>query len=61
MIHGFIIGQVEDRALMARFVPGIEKPKLIPIDSVSILKAAVRADRIQCLQFADEIANFLNT
>lgn len=61
LIHGFIVGQHGDRALMVRMVPGEKKPKLYPVDSVLILKAAVRADRIQCLQFASEIFKFLTT
>jgi hypothetical protein len=59
LIHGFIVSQQGDKAVMVRLVPGLEKPKLFAVDSLSILKAAVRADSIQAMAFASEIAKFL--
>ena len=55
LIHGFIISQEGHRAVMARIVPGVEKPKLFPVDSLMILKAAVRADQISAMPFASEV------
>jgi len=34
-------------------------PKLFGVDSISFLKAAVRADAIQAMAFAMELSNFL--
>ena len=61
LIHGLIVSQASDRAVMVRLVPGIKQPKIFPVDSISILKAAVRADGIQAMSFAAEISKFLAT
>jgi len=59
LIHGFIVSQHGDKAVMVRMVPGVKKPKLFPVTTVSILKAAVRADRIQAQSLAMDVSNSL--
>jgi hypothetical protein len=59
LIHGFIVSQQGDKAVMVRVIPGLAKPKLFAVDSLSILKATVKADSIQAQGFAMEVANFL--
>lgn len=60
LIHGFIISQQGDKAIMVRMLPGVKKPKLFPVTTVSILKAAVRADAIQAQSLASDVASFLD-
>jgi hypothetical protein len=59
LIHGFIVSQEGEKAVMARIVPGTEMPKLFPVTSVSFLRAAVRADEIQVMIFAAEVSEVL--
>lgn len=56
LIHGFILAQEGHKAVMARIIPGLPKPKFYPVSTLSILQAAVRADAIQAQVFASEVS-----
>jgi len=56
LIHGFIVSQEGEKAVMARLVPGTKMPKIFPVTSVSFLRAAVQADEIQAMMFAAEVS-----
>ena len=58
IIHGFVIHQIEGsgEAVMARLLPPEQKLKPFLATTETILKAAVRANKIYVLQFAEGVA-----